>query len=165
MGSRGPGRLGPTRGFLMSPSLRVVLDTNVVLSALLFRGMASRFRTAWAARLLVPVVSRPHVQELVRTLAYPRFELTPAEQGALLSEYLSSVETVDWPARLPETPECRDPSDRVFLELALLARCDRLVTGDRDLLALAGAFPIPIVRPASLLAELDLEGGWIAESP
>ena len=47
------------------------------------------------------------------------------------------------------------PHDRVFLELALFAQADILVTGDRDLLALAPAFLIPIITPAALRARLE----------
>ena len=50
----------------------------------------------------------------------------------------------------PAVPECRDPFDRPFLELATAARADALVTGDADLLALADSFAVPILTPAGL---------------
>ncbi len=54
----------------------------------------------------------------------------------------------------PDIPDCRDPFDRPFPELALAARADALVTGDRDPFALAGVFPIPILTTAAALAAL-----------
>jgi len=48
-----------------------------------------------------------------------------------------------------EVPPCRDPFDRPFLELALAAKADALLTGDEDLLALAGVFAVPILAPAA----------------
>ena len=54
----------------------------------------------------------------------------------------------------PDVPECRDPSDRPFLELALTAQADALVTGDTDLLVLAPMFAIPIITPSDLQTRL-----------
>ena len=59
----------------------------------------------------------------------------------------------------PDVPECRDPNDRVFLELSLFAQADILVTGDRDLLALAPAFSIPIITPPVLRERLERDHG------
>jgi len=54
----------------MTHPARVVLDTNVLISALLFsRGTLQWYRTAWQSSEIVPLVSRPTVQELVRVLA------------------------------------------------------------------------------------------------
>ncbi|MBK6557146.1 MAG: PIN domain-containing protein, partial [Comamonadaceae bacterium] len=58
----------------MSTPLRVVLDTNVVLSALVFGGgAAGRVRLCWQQGTFVPLASTATVQELVRVLAYPKF--------------------------------------------------------------------------------------------
>ena len=57
---------------------RVVLDTHVVLSALLFGGgPAGRVRAGWQEGRFVPLVSTATAQELVRVLAYPKFRLSP----------------------------------------------------------------------------------------
>ena len=48
-----------------------------------------------------------------------------------------------------EVPECRDPFDRPFLELALAARADALLAGDKDLLFVAEEFQVPILTPAA----------------
>ena len=58
----------------------------------------------------------------------------------------------------PPVPECRDPDDRKFLELARFAQADALVTGDQDLLALAAEFPVPIITPAELYQRLPAAG-------
>lgn len=129
---------------------RVVLDTNVALSALVFpAGRLSWLRTAWRAGEIVPLVGRATAEELIRALAYPKFRLTNAEQEELLADYLPWCETVRV-RQPPAVPECRDPSDRPFLELALAGGADALVTGDDDLLALASRFAVPILDPAGL---------------
>ena len=51
-------------------------------------------------------------------------------------------------------PECRDPDDRKFLQLAYAAKADAPVTGDGDLLALAGRSRVPVLTPDALKAEL-----------
>ncbi len=134
--------------------LRVVCDTNTVLSALIFReGQLAWLRGAWAAREIIPIVSRGTASELLRALAYPKFHLSPADQEALLADYLPFAETVA-PTGVRNPPRCRDPDDRMFPALAKAARADALVTGDKDLLGLAAEFPIPILKPAQLRARL-----------
>ena len=125
----------------MTSPLRVVLDTNVVLSALVFcGGQAGKLRRAWQARAFAPLVSAVTVQELLRVLAYPKFDLTRADQDELLADYLPYAQTVRMPQLLPPVPECREPLDVPFLQLAVTGQAQRLVSGDKDLLAVAQAF-------------------------
>ena len=123
----------------MKPPPRVVLDTNVVLSALLFGGgPAARVRAGWQSGRFVPLASTVTAQELVRVLGYPKFGLAPAEQEELLADLMPWVEVVRVPVPPPPVPACRDPFDLPFLHLAIAGRARALVSGDRDLLALAG---------------------------
>lgn len=123
---------------------RVVLDTNVVLSALVFGGGATaRLRQAWQAGRLLPLVSTATVQELVRVLAYPKFKLDAASRQELLADYLPWAEVVTVPEPPPRVPECRDPHDLPCLHLAVAGRAQYLVSGDADLLTLAS----PVTRP------------------
>jgi putative PIN family toxin of toxin-antitoxin system len=131
-----------------------VLDTNVALSALVFAaGRASAVRNAWHAQRFEPLVSRWTTDELVRALAYPKFKLTPLDQRELLADYLPYCRTVVIPARRPAVPDCRDPFDRPFLELAVAGKAQFLVTGDKDLFSLP-KFPCPIVTIDAFLAAL-----------
>lgn len=132
-------------------TLRVVLDTNVTASALLFTtGRLTWLRQSWLNRRIIPVVCRETVAELIRVLTYPKFRLTRPEQEALLSDYLPECETVALLDMSAPIPTCRDPNDEIFLRLAVTASVDFLVTGDDDLLTLAPEFPIPILLPAQL---------------
>ena len=136
------------------PPLRVVLDNNVVVSTLLFQhGALSWLRLAWQASEFVPLASPETLAELRRVIGYRKFALSHDDQVRAMRRYQPwcEVVTIDQP---PDVPDCRDPNDRVFLELALFAQADVLVTGDRDLLALAPAFPIPTITPAALRARL-----------
>jgi putative PIN family toxin of toxin-antitoxin system len=137
-----------------------VLDTNTVLSALVFaHGRLAALREAWQGARCQPLVSKATVAELVRVLAYPKFKLDPEQQRELLGDYLPYAIAVRMPARLPSTPECRDPADLPFLQLAQVGKADCLVTGDRDLLVLAGQFKRRIVTPEQFLALLA-KGTW-----
>jgi len=125
----------------MSAPVRVVLDTNIVLSALVFGGgVAAQVRRAWQDGTLLPLASTATVQELVRVLAYPKFRLLQAEQGELLADYLPYTQAVRIPKRPPKVPSCRDLLDEPFMHLAVQGRAQVLVSGDHDLLAIAAAF-------------------------
>ena len=127
--------------------LRLVLDTGVLLSALLFpAGSLSWLRHAWQSEAVLPLASRDTTAELLRVLHYPKFRLTGDEREDLLSDYLPWCETVIV-SKPPAVPECSDSSDRPFLELVLVGQADALVTGDGDLLALASVFSVPILTP------------------
>lgn len=128
---------------------RVVLDTNVLVSTLVFAlPGAAWLRGAWMSGGLNPLISRDTATELVRVLAYPKFRLSTAEREELLGDYLPWCEVFDVPKRM-RIPECPDPGDRPFLALAMSAGADALVTGDKVLLALAGEFEVPILTPAA----------------
>lgn len=125
---------------------RVVIDTNILVSALIFSsGRVAIFRQLWQENQFQPLVSQATVIELIRVLAYPKFKLNPTERADLLADYLPFCETVQIPVELPQIPPCRDPDDQPFLHLAIVGQADYLVTGDRDLLSLADVFDCPIV--------------------
>ena len=116
----------------MTVVLRVVLDTNVTLSALVFGGgSAGRIRLGWQQGDYVPLASAATVQELMRVLAYPKFRLSKAEQEELLADYLPHTEVVPIPQPPPAVPACRDPQDVPFLHLAVAGKANVLVSGDR----------------------------------
>ena len=114
--------------------MRLVFDTNTVLSALLFgHGQLSWLRDHWRSNDVVVLVSRPTVDELIRVLAYPKFDLDKVEIEALLADYLPFTEPVAVSSQ-PQSPQCRDSDDQIFVDLAIQGQADVLVTGDRALL-------------------------------
>lgn len=137
--------------------LRVVLDTNVAVSALVFReGRLAWLREAWEAGRIVPVVSAETVAELVRVLAYPKLKLSAEETKDLLAHYMEHAEAVGKVGTPARVPECRDPDDRLFLRLAYAARVEALVTGDEDLLAVSRKSRIPILTPDAMKQKLRM---------
>ena len=127
---------------------RVVLDTNVLVSALLFGGRLDVLIGRWKSGELIPLFSRATFAEFRRVLAYPRFGLTGPEINALIEE-----EILAW-CEVVETGEeirgvCRDPGDDIFLSCAVAAGADAIVSGDRDLLDLGAFRGIPILSVAA----------------
>ena len=143
-----------SKGSIVSPPL-VVLDTNLVLSALVFAsGRLAPLRSAWQTGRCIPLVSQATASELIRVLGYPKFKLSAADREELLADYLPYCRSVRIPARLPKLPLCRDTNDQIFIELAAIGKADWLVTGDKDLLVMAPEFERPIVTAELLLAQL-----------
>lgn len=130
--------------------MRVVLDTNVVLSAILFsRGSLTWLRQLWREGGIQPLSSRETVAELVRVLAYPKFSLTKEDVEAVLSAYLPYSELVAGrELHSPRLPRCSDEADQMFLVLAAVGKADVLVSGDRALLDLAGRTRFAIETPS-----------------
>jgi putative PIN family toxin of toxin-antitoxin system len=134
----------------------VVIDTNLVLSALVFaQGRLTPLRQAWQTRRILPLVSRTTAAELIRVFAYPKFKLTAEDRQELLADYLPYCKTVQIPTPPPQTPPCRDAFDIPFLQLALAGKAKALVTGDQELLTLAGNFACPIVTTEQFIATLS----------
>ena len=128
--------------------IRVVLDTNVLVSALLFSGEIGNVVSSWKARKFLPVFSQDTFDEFRRVLAYPKFSLTPREIDALLqNEVLPFCEVVDIENEIIGV--CRDRADDKFLSCALAAKADYIVSGDKDLLALGNFRNIPIITAAA----------------
>lgn len=139
---------------------RVVLDTNVVVSALLFNsGRLAWVRRAWQHRQLQPLVCRETASELLRVLAYPKFRLTDESRQQLLEDFLPYAEVALLPSPWPALPACRDPHDQVFLVLAHVAQARALITGDGDLLAMQADFPGLIMTPDEWVQRMPGQGG------
>lgn len=132
-------------------SQRVVLDTNCIISALLFsKHSMAWLRHKWQAAHIIPLASKDTVCELMRVLAYPKFKLSQAEQALLLADFLPYTETVNIQHIPDGLPILRDPADQKFLTLAVVGQAELLVTGDADILAIQADFHNP---PIMTLAE------------
>ena len=134
--------------------IRVVLDTNTLVSALLFSGTASPLVPLWQSRRITVLVSRKILEEYLRVLAYPKFRLSDREIRALIEEeVLPFVETIRVRRRLAVVQ--RDPEDDKFLECAVAGRARYLVTGDRDLRELDPFQGITILTVGDFLARMS----------
>lgn len=132
------------------PGLRVVLDTNVLVSGLAYPGsVPGRIVSAWRQGGLDVVLSRHILDEMVRVL--PRLSalrLSPAEIRDLADSFMFLADIVEPGAK--QDKNLRDPDDQPVLATLVAAQAHYLVTGDKDLLALAGRYPV--LTPADFWA-------------
>lgn len=133
--------------------MRVVLDTNVVVSAALIRGgNEDRLLRAWQRGAFDLVLSPPILAEIGRALLYEKlqkFRWMSEEEVISLLEILGQ-ESLLVPGHLT-VQVSRDPADDKFLAAAIEGRARTVVSGDKDLLAVNAYRGIRIVRPAVFL--------------
>jgi putative PIN family toxin of toxin-antitoxin system len=132
--------------------VRVVLDTNAVISALLFSGVSSKLVSLWQNGLITPLLSREILDEYLRVLSYPKFELSENEIKELIQEEILPYAEVVKPKRRLRVIQ-RDPADNKFLECAVAGKASVIISGDKDLLSLGRYRQVHIQSPAQFLAD------------
>jgi uncharacterized protein len=127
--------------------LRVVLDTNVLVSGLAYpASIPGRIVSAWRHGGLDVVLSRYIFEEMARVLPrLSRISLNSSEVGDLVDSLMYLADVVETDAE--QNAGLRDPQDQQVLATLRVSQADYLITGDKDLLALANNYPI--VTPAT----------------
>ncbi|KKW46208.1 putative toxin-antitoxin system toxin component, PIN family [Candidatus Kaiserbacteria bacterium RIFCSPHIGHO2_02_FULL_59_21] len=137
--------------------MRVILDTNVLISAFLWRGApAEIFFLAKEGKLAI-CVNKEILQEFESVLAYSKFasrlqkiRRTPSH---IIDEFVEIAES--YPSiGFPRPQVVSDPSDDIFLACALVAGAEFIISGDRHLLKLKTFSDIPIIQPAQFLKRM-----------
>ena len=135
--------------------IRVVLDTNVLVSALLFKGELSGIVGLWQKGKIIPVISKETFDELRTVLEYSKFSLSRAEIKSLIEhDILPFFEVVNVSKHVKGT--CRDPEDDKFISCAISASVDWIVTGDKDLSDLKKYQSIRIIHASDFIKMFDL---------
>jgi putative PIN family toxin of toxin-antitoxin system len=136
--------------------MRVVIDTGVLVSALLRRqGTPGEVLRALRNGRFTAVYFTEMLVEVVDVLGRPAFRDKYQIQGEDIAALINLVRLrgeLVVPAQ--EVSACRDPKDNKFLEAALAGQADIIVTGDEDLLALNPFERIDILRPAEFLTKI-----------
>ena len=132
--------------------MRVVLDTNAIVSALLFSGISSELVSLWQGGLITLLLSRAILDEYLRVFSYPKFELSEEEIKELIQEEILPYAEVVKPKRRLRVVQ-RDPSDDKFIECAVAGKARVIISGDKDLLSLGRYRQIRILSPAKFLAD------------
>ena len=130
--------------------LRVVLDTNVLVSGLAYPGsVPGRIVGVWRQGGLDVVLSRYILDEMVRVLPrLSRIHLSSSEIRDLADSLMFLADIVEPDAE--QDSSLRDPADQPVLATLRASKADYLITGDKDLLALADKYPI--VTPSTFWA-------------
>lgn len=135
---------------------KVVLDPNILVSALLFKGGLSGTVDLWKTGRIIPALSKETFVEFKTVLEYPKFSLTTEEIKMIIKEeilpYFEIVEVIDKPKSI-----CRDPDDDKFIACAVSASADFIVTGDNDLLNIGKHKSVKIISGSTLLKMFKLK--------
>ena len=125
--------------------MRIVLDTNVIVSAVFFGGVPGRILEAWRDGKLQLVLSADILDEYQRVGRILASEYTGVDLEPFLALLAVEAEVEEAPA-LP-APVSRDPDDDKFLACALAGGVAAIVSGDQDLLVHDGWREVGILRP------------------
>lgn len=138
--------------------MRAVIDTNVLIAALLWRGPPHALLEQVRAGTVSLVSSPALLAELADALGRTKFDAilmrTNTSRERSLAEVRQLAEVIE-PPPLPQ-PVCRDPDDDQVLALAIAAKVELIVSGDNDLLSLSSFEGIPIVAPAEALLRIGI---------
>lgn len=137
--------------------MRIVIDTNVLLSGFLWGGTPLALIEQVRANTVELVISTALLEEFGRVIARPKFatilQRTTRTPERIL-EQLRTLADVVAAQPLPK-PVCRDPQDDIVLACALAASAHLIVSGDDDLLTLKAFEGIPIVTAAQAVARME----------
>ena len=136
--------------------MRAVIDTNVLLSGLLWHGAPHVLLAHVRAGTLILVSSPALLAEMEAVISRAKFDVILTRSNTsrehALTELRQLAEVIEPPPLA--VPVCRDPDDDAVLALALAAQADLIVSGDDDLLSLRHHHGIPIVNSAQALQQI-----------
>ncbi|MCW5255336.1 putative toxin-antitoxin system toxin component, PIN family [Verminephrobacter aporrectodeae subsp. tuberculatae] len=137
--------------------MRVILDTNVLLGALISpHGPPDAIYRAWRAARFKLVTSTAQLDELRRASRYPKLKtILPAHRVGTMLNNMQRAVVLDALPPLPQGVEAADPNDAFLLAMALAGEANYLVTGDRHagLLQRGSIGRARIVTPVAFCAE------------
>ena len=137
--------------------MRVILDTNVLLGALISpHGPPDTIYRAWRASRFELVTSTDQLDELRRVSRYPKLKtILPAHRIGTMLNNMQRALVLEVLLALPDDIEANDPNDTFLLAMALAGEADYLVTGDRraGLLQRGSIGRARIVTPTTFCAE------------
>jgi putative PIN family toxin of toxin-antitoxin system len=123
---------------------RVVIDTNVIVSALLFGGTPGKLIPLWKNNEIKPFVTQKIIGEYINVLAYPKFDLVENEINYLIyNEILPYFDVIQ--SEENQRIVLNDPSDDKFIQCAISANADYIISGDHHLLSIAAYKGVKIV--------------------
>lgn len=138
-------------------SKRVVLDTNIFISAILFSGKVSMIMDFWKTSSIKPVITKEILNEIIKTLAYPKFHLTEEEIYHIVQEeILPFVEIMKVKKDKIVKGVCKDPEDDKFITCATSAGVDLIISGDPvDLLNIKEYKGIKIIKASKFIKQIQ----------
>lgn len=131
--------------------MRVVLDTNVFLSGVVWGGKPAKIIEKWAESEFKLLVSEDTFSELLKK-ANQKIQEYNLDPKLFVEIYTNLRRFANWVEPKKKVTICRDFKDNILLEVALTGKADFLVSGDKDLLVLKKFKKTKIISPADFLA-------------
>lgn len=131
--------------------MRVILDTNVVISGVFFTGPPYHILKAWRDGAVHIVVSPEILGEYQRAGGVLAKQFPGVDLDPILTLLAAEAELIVAPS-LPE-PICDDPDDDKFLACALASKTKIIISGDKQLLRVSGYRGIEVIRPRTFVDE------------
>ncbi len=125
--------------------MRVVLDTNVLISAIFFTGTPSKILDHWRRGNFTAVVSEPIILEYTRVAEEISTKFPQIDISKILELFILNAEIIDTGAL--KIRASKDPEDDKFIECAVAGECEIIVSGDKHLLNLVTYQGIEILTP------------------
>lgn len=129
--------------------MRVVIDTNVLVSGILSVGIPYKIIEFWKNNKIEVCYTDEILREYTRVLSYPKFKLPLPVITDILVFVTKFGEKINLKTKISAIKE--DPFDNVFLACAMDGNCHSIITGDSHLLALKKYNNIKIVSPREFL--------------
>ena len=127
-----------------------VIDTNVVISAILFGGAPGKLIDLWQTGRITPLITEEIMAEYILVLAYPKFKLSEEEINYIIHQeilpFFKVVKSKPGPSIIK-----KDPDDDKFIQCAEVGNAQIIISGDQHLLALKFHHNIKILTPSQFL--------------
>jgi putative PIN family toxin of toxin-antitoxin system len=138
--------------------MRIVCDTNVLVSGVLFAGPPRQVLQMIVSGSVTNVTSTALLREAEDVLGRVKFGLTPDQVGDIVALFRETFEIAHSTRHVRAVP--KDPDDNAVIEAAIAGRCDVIVSGDSHLQDVGRWGTIRILSPARFVAEVEaLRGG------
>ena len=133
--------------------IRTVIDTNVIISAILFGGIPGELISLWKSGHIQPLTSKDIIDEYIKVLTYQKFKLSEKEINYILyNEILPYFEVIT--LKPGQAIIQKDPSDDKFLHCANAGRASVIISGDQHLINLKSYGKIKILTLSQFLEKL-----------
>lgn len=134
--------------------MNIVIDTNVVISALLFGGIPCQFIELWKKGMIIPLITEEIMAEYLKVLAYPKFNLSEEEIHYIIHQDILPFFRVVKSKPSPPIIS-KDPDDDKFIQCAIAGKAKIIISGDHHLLAQKTDKEIQILTPSEFLEKFE----------
>ena len=131
--------------------MKVVLDTNVLISGIFFGGLPGRILNAWRSRKFQIAVSVEVLEEYIEVAERLTARYADIEYKGILGLIVENADLIQ--ASALTEPVCDDPDDDKFLACAVAAHAEIIVSGDRALLKASGYQGIQVMTPKDFVSQ------------